>query len=100
MNEQMRRTGRLQTSTANEEPIDIRLFRKIAAVLLADTAAIDDSGVISSLRGDRLLQPLANSGMDFLRLLCLRSVRFCGLLLTCSIPVVATLPVPMAQMGS
>lgn len=41
--------GRLQTSTTDQETVDIGLLGKLAAVLLGDTASVQDSGLISSL---------------------------------------------------
>ena len=62
-------TGRLQAGTANQETIDIGLLGELTAVLLADGAAIDDAGVVGSLGGDGLVQPLTDSGVDLLGLL-------------------------------
>lgn len=42
---------------------------ELAAVLLADGATVDDTDVLLSLRGDRLAEPLADSGVDLLGLL-------------------------------
>lgn len=61
-------TSRLQASTTNEEAINIRLLGEITAVLLTDRATVDDAGVVSSLGGDGRAEPLADRGVDFLRL--------------------------------
>jgi hypothetical protein len=60
---------RLQTSTSDQEPIDIRLLAQVLAVLLADTTTIDDSCLFRDLFADLLLQPFSDSSMDFLSLL-------------------------------
>lgn len=65
----MELTGRLQAGTANKEPVNIGLSGKLAAVLLADGATVDDTDVVGSLGGDGLAEPLADSGVDILGLL-------------------------------
>jgi ribose 1,5-bisphosphokinase PhnN len=42
-------TSRLQTGSTNQESINVRLSRQFLAVLLAHTAAVDNSGLRSSL---------------------------------------------------
>jgi hypothetical protein len=61
--------GGLQASTADKETINIRLLRKLAAVLLRHTASVQDASLLGGVRRDLLLEPLANGGVDFLRLL-------------------------------
>lgn len=61
-------TGWLQASTSNQEPIDITLGSQVLAVLLADRATVDDSRLLCDLVADGLRQPLAESGVDLLRL--------------------------------
>lgn len=60
---------RLQRSTADKETVDIGLLGKLAAVLLVDTAAVQDAGLLRSLGRDLLLQPLADGSVDLLSLL-------------------------------
>lgn len=62
-------TGRLQAGTANKEAVNVGLLGKLAAVLLADGATVDDTDVFLGLRGDGLAEPLADSGVDLLGLL-------------------------------
>lgn len=61
-------TSRLQASTTNKETINIILLGQVAAVLLADTTAVDDAGVVGGFGGNGIGEPLANSGVDFLGL--------------------------------
>lgn len=61
--------GWLQAGTANQEAIDISLLAELLAVLLADTAAVQDAGLVGSLVVNVLLQPLADSSVDLLGLL-------------------------------
>jgi hypothetical protein len=58
----------LQASTTNQEPIDIRLRSQVLGVLFADRATVDDPCLLRDFLADRLLQPLADSEMDLLRL--------------------------------
>lgn len=58
----------LQASTSNQEPIDITLGSQVLAVLLADRATVDDPRLLCDLVTDCLRQPLAESGVDLLRL--------------------------------
>lgn len=62
-------TSWLQAGTANKEAVDIGLGSELTAVLLTDGATVDDTDIISSLGGDGLTEPLANSGVDLLSLL-------------------------------
>jgi len=62
-------TGWLKRSSSNQESINVWLLAQILAVLLTDTAPVDDSGLLSSLRADLGLQPVSNSSVDFLCLL-------------------------------
>lgn len=61
-------TSRLQASATNQETINIILLGQVTAVLLANATTVDDAGVVSDFGGDGLTEPLANSGVDFLRL--------------------------------
>ena len=60
---------RLQASTANEETVNVSLLSQLLAVLLGDTATVQDTGLLGSLGGNLLLEPLAEGGVDFLCLL-------------------------------
>jgi hypothetical protein len=62
-------TGRLQAGTANKEAVNIGLLGKLAAVLLADGATVDDTDLVLGLGGDGLAEPFADSGVDLLGLL-------------------------------
>lgn len=62
-------TGWLKRSSSNQEAINVWLLAQILAVLLTDTATVDDSGLLSGLRADLGLQPVSNSSVDFLCLL-------------------------------
>jgi hypothetical protein len=59
----------LQTSTADKETIDISLLRQLLAVLLRNTAAVQDARLLGSLVRDFLLEPLAQGLVNFLCLL-------------------------------
>lgn len=59
----------LQAGTANEETVNVGLLGQLLAVLLADTAAVQDAGLVRRLLGDLLLQPLADGSVDLLSLL-------------------------------
>ena len=59
-------TSRLQASATDKESINISLLGEFPAVLLADGATVDNTGVGGGLGGDGLLEPLADSGVDFL----------------------------------
>lgn len=61
--------GWLQASTANQEPVDIRLCSQVTAVLVRNTSTVQDPRLLSSLSGDLLLQPVADSRVDLLCLL-------------------------------
>jgi hypothetical protein len=60
-------TGWLQAGTSNEETVDILLLGQFAAVLLADAASVDDTGVLGDVGGDGD-EPFANGSVDFLSL--------------------------------
>ncbi len=68
-NKGKRPTGRLETSTADEEAIDVRFLAEVLAVLLADAAAVEDASLVGYLLADVGLEPVPDGGMDFLRLL-------------------------------
>lgn len=59
---------RLQASTTNKETVNVSLGSQLLAILLVNTAAIDDSGLVRRLLAHVVLQPLADGGMDLLRL--------------------------------
>lgn len=61
--------GRLQRGTANKESINVLLLGQLVAVLLADTATVDDACRLGSLLADLLGQPLADSSVNLLCLL-------------------------------
>lgn len=61
--------GRLQAGAANKETVNVGLLGQLLAVLLADTAAVQDAGVFRGLGGHVLLQPLTDGGVDLLGLL-------------------------------
>src|SRR4051812_42554846 len=61
--------GRLQACTTDEETVNVGLLAELLAVLLAYTAAVQDAGLIRGLVVDLLLEPLADGGVDLLRLL-------------------------------
>jgi hypothetical protein len=61
--------GGLQASTANEETVNVSLLGQLRAILLRHTTTVEDAGLLSSLRGNFLLQPVTDSSVDFLRLL-------------------------------
>jgi len=60
---------RLQASTADKETVNVSLLGQLLAVLLRDTATVQDTGLLRRLGRDFLLEPLAESGVDFLCLL-------------------------------
>lgn len=59
----------LQAGTANQEAVNVGLLGQILAVLLADTATVQDAGLVRRLGGDVLLQPLADGSVHLLSLL-------------------------------
>jgi hypothetical protein len=61
--------GGLQAGTANEETVNVLLLGELVAVLLADTATVDDSGVVRSGLADLLGEVLTDGGVDLLSLL-------------------------------
>ena len=63
-------TGWFQTCPSHKESINVFLFRQLLAVLLAYTAAIDDSCGLCCFFRDRLGQPFSYRGVYFLCLLC------------------------------
>lgn len=54
-----RPTGWFQTGTANQESVDVWLGRKIFAILIADTAAVQNSGVLGGLGRNRVSKPFS-----------------------------------------
>jgi hypothetical protein len=62
-------TGRLEGSTANQETVNVGLLAELLAVLLADTATVQDAGLVSDLVANLLLQPGTDGGVDLLGLL-------------------------------
>jgi hypothetical protein len=61
--------SRLQASTTNKETIDISLLSEVLAVLLADGAAVDNTGGLGDLLAELLVEPLADALVNLLRLL-------------------------------
>ena len=61
--------GRLKGSTTDEETVNVLLLGELVAVLLADTATVDDSGVVRSGLADLLGEVLADGGVNLLGLL-------------------------------
>ena len=61
-------TGRFQTSTANQESINIWLLGQIAAVLLGNTSTVKDTSSLCGFRRNSRHEPLTNFGMHFLSL--------------------------------
>lgn len=61
-------TCRFQASSTNQKSVDIGLLGQIFTVSVRDTAAVNDAGVLCTLGGDFLGQPLADCGMSFLGL--------------------------------
>lgn len=61
--------SRLQAGTTDKETVNIRLLAQLLAVLLADTATVQNAGLVRSLVVDGLLEPLADSGVNLLCLL-------------------------------
>jgi hypothetical protein len=61
--------GGLQAGTANEETVNVLLLGELVAVLLADTATVDDSGVVRSGLADLLGEVFADGGVHLLGLL-------------------------------
>lgn len=61
--------GRLKGGTTDEETVNVLLLGELVAVLLADTATVDDSGVVRSSLADLLGKVLADGGVDLLGLL-------------------------------
>lgn len=66
---QGRHTGRLKTGATDQESIDIGLLGELLAVLLTHRATVNDTGVLRSLGGDGVAEPLADGSVDFLGLL-------------------------------
>lgn len=62
-------TGWLQAGTANQESVNVGLLSELTAVLLADTATVDDPSVLGDLGRDLLSEPLADGGVNLLGLL-------------------------------
>lgn len=60
-------TSWLQAGTSNKEAVDVVLLGEFTAVLLADTATVDDASVVGDGGGD-LLEPLADGSVHFLGL--------------------------------
>lgn len=60
---------RLQAGATDKETIDIRLLRQLTRVLLGHASSVQDTGLLSGLGRDLLLEPLTDSGVDFLCLL-------------------------------
>lgn len=61
--------GGLQAGTANKETVNVLLLGELVAVLLADTATVDDSGVVRGSLANLLGEVLADGGVHLLSLL-------------------------------
>lgn len=61
--------GGLEGGTTDEETVNVLLLGELVAVLLADTATVDDSGVVRSGLADLLGEVLADGGVNLLGLL-------------------------------
>lgn len=61
--------GGLQAGTTNQEAVNVGLLAQLLAVLLANTATVQDARLIRSLVVDALLEPLADGSVDLLCLL-------------------------------
>ena len=61
--------GGLKGGTTDEETVNVLLLGELVAVLLADTATVDDSGVVRSGLADLLSEVLTDGGVDLLSLL-------------------------------
>lgn len=59
----------LQAGATNKEAVNVSLLGQLVAVLLRHAAAVEDTGLLRSLRRDLLLDPLAERLVDFLCLL-------------------------------
>lgn len=64
-----RHTGRLKTGATDQESVDIGLLGELLAVLLTHRATVDDTGVLGSLGGDGVAEPLADGSVNVLGLL-------------------------------
>ena len=62
-------TGRLQAGTANQETVNIGLSSKLAAVLLADGATVDDANALLGLGRNGIAEPVTDGSVDLLGLL-------------------------------
>ena len=65
---QWKLTCRLERSTTDEEAVNIGLLAKLAAVLLVDTATVQDSGLVGDLVAD-VTEPVTDSLVHLLGLL-------------------------------
>jgi hypothetical protein len=61
--------SRLQAGAANKETVNVGLLGEVLAVLLADGAAVDDTGGLGDLLAELLVEPLADALVNLLRLL-------------------------------
>lgn len=61
--------GGLQAGAANKETVNVSLLGQFRAVFLRHTTTVENAGLLSGLGGNLLLQPLADSSMNFLCLL-------------------------------
>lgn len=68
MIERMALTRRLERSATNEEAINVGLLAQLSTVLVADTASVQDSGLLSDLGADAL-EPVTDGLVNLLRLL-------------------------------
>lgn len=61
--------GGLQAGATNQEAVNVGLLAQLLAVLLADTATVQDARLVRSLVTNALLEPLADGSVDVLCLL-------------------------------
>lgn len=62
-------TCRLEGSTTDEETVNVLLLAELAAVLLIDTAAVQDAGLVGNLVADVGLEPVTDCLVNLLSLL-------------------------------
>lgn len=62
-------TSRLEGSTTDEETVNVLLLAELATVLLVDTAAVQDAGLVGNLVADVGLEPVTDGLVNLLSLL-------------------------------
>ena len=103
-----KKTPHVYISTPHQKPIQIKSFTQLLSINIVDTPAIDDSCLLARLVRHSLGHPFTDGGVDFLCLLEPNRISSFSLSLSHMqkergrpyTSVVATFPVPMAQMGS